>query len=71
MKTLSLALKAAALVAVVTAVAGCESDYGYYHHRDGYYDRNYRNDRDRDRYRDQDRRWVCDSDGDDCHYERD
>ena len=73
-----MALMGAALVGAVFA-AGCESDYygdnGTYGH-DRYYSRrhdsdDYYRDRDRDNYRDRsDRHWVCDSDGDNCHWER-
>ena len=75
MKILSLGLKAAVATAGLVAVVGCApgycDDYGchnYYRH--GYYDHDgyYHRDGDRYRERDGDRRWVCDSDGDDCHW---
>ncbi len=72
--TLKIAALAAGLVGA-SALAGCAPGYdgreGYRNdYRGGYYhnDRTY----DRDRYRGK-RRWVCDSDGDDCRwtYDRD
>jgi hypothetical protein len=73
MKTFSALKAAVALAGLAIVAAGCADGYydhdGYYHYyRHGYYDndRHYRGDRDEDRYN---RRWVCDADGDDCHWE--
>ncbi len=68
------ALIATALVGAAF-VAGCEGDY---YGDDGYYGRDSYSYRYRDRddyYRDRDyerggRHWVCDADGDDCHWSR-
>ncbi|MDE2183679.1 MAG: hypothetical protein KGJ78_11730 [Alphaproteobacteria bacterium] len=72
MKSFSRVLKAAVLVAGLAAiVGGCASGYydrdgNYHYYHGGYYDRDgYYNRHDSDR----DRRWVCDADGDDCHWE--
>lgn len=69
-KTLKIAAAAAGLLGL-TAVAGCAPGYydnqGYWHNS---YHRQYDNDRDGYYHHsgDRDRRWVCDSDGDDCHW---
>ena len=63
-----------AVAALAVLAGGCDAGYydgdGYYHHRDSYYrDRDAR-DRDYDRDRSTANRVrVCDSDGDDCHWE--
>jgi hypothetical protein len=58
-----IALLGAGLIGAV-AIGGCESDYTY--DRDhGYYRSHDNDDHDRDH-----RHWVCDSDGDNCHWER-
>ena len=69
-------LMGVALIAAAAA-AGCEGDYygdnGHYGHDRYYYDHDRRGDDDRDRDyrgRDDNRRWVCDADGDDCRWER-
>ena len=66
-----IAVLGAGLIGAAVAT-GCESDYYYDRDHAGYYryhdsDDRYRGDHDRDR---QHRRWVCDSDGDDCRWER-
>ena len=70
MKLLSQALTLAAAAGLLVALSGCADghyDRDGYWHGDHYYDHG---SYDHDSYyrRDHDRRWVCDSDGDDCHW---